>query len=158
DGIARVDVFGVFDPPPLPGSKPVNPESPHPLPAVVDPRQGHSARRRIPDDLGIEVLPPHLVGPLGALRREPLREFLHDRHVLLRHRHAVSPDCRFSSKAVISIHCPTTFRGLVSERPDRETIEAYTREVFAASAATKRKAMEQYILVLAKGSVETGKR
>jgi hypothetical protein len=46
----------------------------------------------------------------------------------------------------------------VSERPDRETIEAYSREAAEAGAATKRKAMEQYIFTLANGWVESGKR
>jgi hypothetical protein len=56
------------------------------------------------------------------------------------------------------IHRPTTFRGVVSERPDRETIEAYTREHGEAGAAIKRTAMEQYIFTLAKGWVVSGKR
>jgi hypothetical protein len=46
----------------------------------------------------------------------------------------------------------------VSERPDRETIEAYSREGAIAGAATKRRAMEQYIFTLAKGWLESSKR
>jgi len=37
-------------------------------------------------------------------------------------------------------------------------IEAYNREALAVGSASKRKAMEQYLLALAKDSIETGKR
>ena len=80
DRIARVDAVAGLDLVVVPGPSQSRKNRPDSLVTVVDARRGHPARRRVPDNLRIEVLARNVV----SCRKAP-GELLDDLHVLLRH-------------------------------------------------------------------------